>query len=124
MPTTSGSLLLIQKSFDAADEVRRFEKGTVEVVNVADHSIARATFLPGWRWSEHVRPIAQTELCEVEHLGYVASGRMTVRMNDGSEAEFKAGDVMAVKPHHDALVTGSEPCVVIDFAGAATYAKK
>lgn len=123
MPTTSGSLLL-QKSFDTADEVRRFEKGTVEVVNVADHSLARATFLPGWRWSEHVRPIAQTELCDVEHLGYVVSGRMAVRMNDGSEAEFQAGDVMAVKPHHDAWVLGSEPCVIVDFTGAATYAKK
>lgn len=124
MPTTSGSLLLAQKSFDMADEVRRFEKGTVEVVNAGDHSLARATFLPGWRWSEHVRPIAQTELCDVEHLAYVVSGRMAVRMNDGSEAEFSTGEVMAVKPHHDAWVVGDQPCVIVDYTGAATYAKK
>lgn len=124
MRSTTGSVLLSQKSFELPDEVRRFERGTVEIVNLGEHTVARATFEPGWRWSEHVRPIAQTQLCEVEHLGYVVSGRMHVRMSDGTQAEFKAGDVMGVKPQHDAWVEGNEPCVVIDFAGASTYAKR
>lgn len=124
MRTTTGSVLLVQKSFDLPDEVRKFEKGSLEVLNLGEHTVARATFSPGWRWSEDVKPIAQTALCEVEHLAYVLSGRMTVRMNDGSQAEFAAGDIMAVKPHHDAWVLGSEPCVIIDFAGAANYAKR
>lgn len=124
MRTTTGSVLLVQKSFDTPDEVRRFEKGTLEVVNVGEHTVARATFAPGWRWSEHVQPIAGTDLCEVEHLGYVVGGKMQVRMEDGSEAEFGPGDVMAVRPGHDAWVLGKEPCVLVDFAGASTYAKR
>jgi hypothetical protein len=124
MRSTTGSIMLGQKTFDMPDEVRSFEKGTVEVVTLGDHSIARATFGPGWRWSEHVKPIAQTPLCEVEHEGYVVSGRMHVRSQDGTEAEYKAGDVMHLAPNHDAWIVGDEPCVVIDWAGASTYAKK
>jgi quercetin dioxygenase-like cupin family protein len=124
MRSTTGSIVLGQKSFDMPDEVRRFEKGTVEVVTLGDHSIARATFEPGWRWSEHVKPIAQTPLCEVEHEGYFISGRMRVRTQDGTEAEYKTGDVMHLMPNHDAWIVGDEPCVVIDWAGASTYAKK
>jgi hypothetical protein len=124
MRTTSGSVLLVQKSFDTPDEVRRFEKGTVEVVNVGEHTVGRATFAPGWHWAEHLKGTAGTDLCQAEHLGYVIAGKMLIRMQDGSEAEFGAGDVMAVRPGHDAWVLGKEPCVVVDFAGAATYAKR
>lgn len=124
MATTTGSVLLVQKSFDMPDEVREFDKGSLEVVKFGEHTVARATFSPGWHWAEHVKPIAQTDLCEVEHLGYVVSGRMRVRAKDGSEADFKAGDIMALKPHHDAWVLGEDPCVLIDFAGAAAYAKR
>lgn len=123
MQSTTGSVL-VQKSFDMPDEVRRFERGYVEVVKIGDHTVARANFEPGWRWSQHLKPVAQTELCEVEHLGYVISGKMKIRMSDGSEAEYKAGDLMAVKPGHDGWVTGTEPCVIVDWAGASTYAKR
>lgn len=124
MATTTGSALLLQKSFEAPDEVRRFANGSLEIVNLGEHTVARATFAPGWHWSEHVGPIAQTKLCEVEHLAYVLSGRMRIRMEDGTEAEFGTGEVMAVKPRHDAWVLGKEPCVLIDFTGGPTYAKR
>jgi quercetin dioxygenase-like cupin family protein len=124
MRSSTGSILLTQKSFDTPDEVRRFEKGSLEVVNIGERSVARARFEPGWHWAEHVKPLAQTQLCEVEHFGYVLTGRMRIRMNDGTEAEYKAGDIMAVKPHHDGWVVGNEPCIVIDWAGGATYAKE
>jgi quercetin dioxygenase-like cupin family protein len=123
MRTTTGSVLLAGKSFDAPDEVRRFEKGSLEVVNVAEYAVARATFAPGWHWAEHVGPMAGTRLCQAEHLGYIVSGRMQIRMEDGSEAEFGAGEVFTIKPHHDAWVLGKEPCVVLDFVGALTYAE-
>jgi uncharacterized protein YjlB len=44
-------------------------------------------------------------------------------MDDGSELEFGAGDVVALPPGHDAWVIGDEPCVVVDFAGMGDYAK-
>lgn len=122
MATTTGTLLG-RKSFDAADEVRSFDKGRLEIVTVSGHTIGRATFEPGWRWSESVKPIAQTELCEAQHLGYVVNGRMHVVTKDGSETEYGPGDAMYLEPGHDAWVVGNAPCMVIDFIGFADYAR-
>ena len=83
----------------------------------------RAVFEPGWRWSESVRPIVGTNSCQTAHLGYVVSGRMHVVMDDGTEAEAGPGEVFAIAPGHDAWIPGDEACVVIDFQGAATYAR-
>jgi uncharacterized cupin superfamily protein len=85
--------------------------------------VLEGTFEPGWKWSENVKPIAETDSCEVEHFGYVVSGSMTVHMDDGTEMEVSAGEVIAIPPGHDAEVTGSEPCVMVDFGEAADYAK-
>ena len=76
--------------------------------------VSRATFLPGWRWSEHVKPIAKTDSCEAAHMGYFVSGRMNVVMDDGEEMEYGPGDFAIMPSGHDAWVVGNEPCVVID----------
>ena len=113
------------KSFDKPDETRQFEgKGHADVVNVGGRTIGKGTFEPGWRWSENVKPIAGTDSCQVSHLGYVVSGRMAVRMDDGSEGEVGAGDVVAIPPGHDAWVVGDEPCVLVDFGEFGEYAKR
>src|SRR5206468_11925959 len=65
-----------------------------------------ATFEPGWKWSESVKPIAGTDSCQVAHTGYQLSGRMVVRMDDGSEHEFRPGDAGIIPPGHDAWVVG------------------
>jgi hypothetical protein len=114
---------MIKKSFDAPDETRPIPKGKLEVVNVGDLQPMRTIFEPGWRWSESVKPIAKTDSCQVLHLSYIISGRMGVRMDDGSEAEFGPGDVGVIPPGHDAWVVGNEPVVGIDFRGGAIYAK-
>src|SRR6185436_14213341 len=76
------------KSFDSPDEVREFEgNGRAKVVQIAGHTVGLGTFEPGWKWSENVKPIAGTDSCQVSHLGYVLSGSMRVRMDDGTEAE-------------------------------------
>lgn len=112
------------KNFDSPDETRPFEgKGEAKVVEVGGRTIGRGTFEPGWKWSENVKPIAKTDSCEVSHLGYVLSGRMKVFMDDGSEAEIGAGDVVAIHPGHDAEVVGDEPCVMVDFGEIDQYAK-
>lgn len=113
-------------SLDNPEEVRPFQDGSgqLEMVNLDEGAVARATFKPGWQWSKHVKPIAGTESCEVPHQGYVISGRMTVRMNDGEEITFGAGDVMDIPPGHDGWVVGEEPCVVIDWQGMTDYAKQ
>jgi hypothetical protein len=113
------------KSFDRPDETRPFEgKGHADVVMVAGRPVARATFEPGWRWSTNVKPIAQTDSCQVSHLGYVMSGRMLVTMDDGTTQEFGPGDVMAIPPGHDAEIVGDEACVALDFGEIAEYARR
>ena len=72
------------KNVNAPDETRSFAgKGEGGVLDVSGHSVLYGTFEPGWRWSEHIKPIAGTEKCEANHLIYCISGRMKVVHNDG-----------------------------------------
>lgn len=113
------------KTIDKADERRDFSRGHIEALHLTGLDFAVATFEPGWRWTEAVRPIAGTETCQVHHNGFVAQGRMHIQMDDGSEAEVGPGDVFVCPPGHDAWVVGDEPAIVYDFAGqmASEYAK-
>jgi quercetin dioxygenase-like cupin family protein len=112
-----------KKSFAAPDETRTFTHGKVDVVQIGGTAIGRATFQPGWRWSQDVKPIVQTESCQAEHLGYVISGRMTVQMDDGTRLTFGPGDVMSLPSGHDAWIEGNDVMEVVDFVGFADYAK-
>lgn len=116
---------LFKKSLATPEESRPFKdaKGSLDLVNIDSTPIGIATFEPGWRWSEHVQPIAGTDSCQSDHFGYFVSGKMTVRMDDGQELEFGPGDVMKCAAGHDAWVNGSEPCVFVDWAGFSDYAK-
>ncbi|MGD1105415.1 MAG: cupin domain-containing protein [Terracidiphilus sp.] len=122
MPGTSGKVEC--KSFNAPVEVRKFDKGKVELVNVGGAMIGRATFEPGWKWSTCVKPIAKTDSCQAAHFGYQVSGTMVTRMDDGTETTSRAGDVLSLPPGHDGWVAGNEPVVFIDFQGMVNYAKK
>jgi hypothetical protein len=112
-----------RKSFGSPDETRPFSKGKLEIVNIAGTVMGRATFEPGWKWSECVKPIAKTDSCQASHLGYVVSGRMKVIMDDGTEVDYEPGDAMSLPPGHDAWIVGNETCVVLDFSGYENYAK-
>jgi len=112
-----------RKRFEKPDETRAFGKGKLEVVTVGDHTLGRAVFEPGWRWSEHVKPIAGTHSCQVAHTGYVLEGRMIVKMDDGTQIEFGPGDAFYMPPGHDAWIVGDKPCVAIDVTGGTKYAK-
>jgi hypothetical protein len=115
---------LLGKAFDTPDETRTFPKGKVDIVKLGDVTIGRAEFQPGWKWSECVKPIAGTDSCMNLHTGYTISGRMHVRMDDGSEAESGPGEAYVIPPGHDAWIEGDETYVGIDFTGMATYAKQ
>ena len=116
---------LVRKSLDTPEETRAFEAGMgqLELVNTENGLVGRATFQPGWKWSEHVKPIAKTDSCQAAHTGYFISGRMIVVMDDGEQMEFGPGDFMSAAPGHDAWIVGDEACVVIDWQGFADYAK-
>lgn len=111
------------KNLSKPDESRQFDKGLLEVVKLGDVTFGRATLQPGWRWSTCVKPLVKTTSCEAAHLQYHVAGRLAVRMDDGSEAEYGPGDVSLLPPGHDAWVVGNEPVVVIDISGMGQYAK-
>jgi quercetin dioxygenase-like cupin family protein len=113
------------KRFETPDEVRPFvgDKGQIELVDLGGNAVGRGTFEPGWRWSKHVKPIAGTDSCGVEHIGYVIDGRMVVAMDGGDELEVGPGDVFHMPPGHDAWTVGDQPCVLLDFGGLSGYAK-
>ena len=113
---------MIKKSFDAPEEIRSFDKSRVEVVYLGDVEAIRVTNQPGWRWSECVKPIAGTDSCQVSHLIHVVSGRIAVRMDDGSESEFGPGDMGSIAPGHDVWIVGNEPFISIDSPDCRTMA--
>ena len=115
---------VILKRFEKPDEVRTFEKGRFELVHLGGMTIGRATYQPGWRWSEHVGPATGATHCYVEHVGLVVSGCATAAMADGAVIEMHAGDLFYIPPEpHDSWVVGDEPYVSLHFLGADHYAE-
>ena len=112
-----------QKSFGKPDEVREFPKGKLELIKIGNATIGRATFMPGWKWSESVQPLIKTKTCEAPHFQYHVSGELMVKMDDGTTLLCKPGDVSLLPMGHDAWVVGTEPAVVVDFQGMLDYAK-
>ncbi len=114
---------LRRKRFDRPDEVRTVERARIELVELGELAVGRAVFEPGWRWSEHVKPIVGTESCQVHHIGYVVSGHLHIEMTDGASLELMGGDAFEIPPGHDAWVIGDESWVSIDWAGRRLFAK-
>ena len=111
------------KSFDNPDETRPFAGcGSASVVKIGSSTVIKGTFEPGWRWSEHIKPLAGTDSCQSPHLLYVLSGKMGLRMDDGSEGEIGPNQVVRIEPGHDAWVVGDENCVAVDFGISPAYA--
>jgi hypothetical protein len=115
---------VILKRFESPDEIREMAKGRFEVVRLGGMTIGRATYQPGWRWSEDVGKATGAALCEVEHVGLVLSGSATAAMRDGKVAVLAAGDLFYIPPGHDSWVLGDAPYVSLHFAGADEYARK
>lgn len=115
---------MILKRFDNPDEVREMSHGRFEVVRLGGMTIGRATYQPGWRWSEHVGPALGETHCSVEHVGLVVSGVATAAFADGRVIEMRPGDLFYIPPvPHDSWVVGDEPYVSLHVLGADHYAK-
>lgn len=112
------------KAFSKPDEIRQFEKGKVEIINIGGITLGRAIFEPGWKWSTSVQPLMKTKSCEVPHFQYHVSGVLMIKMDDGTEFECRAGDISLLPSGHDAWVVGDEPVIVVDFQGMVDYAKQ
>jgi hypothetical protein len=120
--TTRRTQIAEHRRLATPDETREFERGRLDIVQIGGGSVGRLTLQPGWRWSEHVKPIAGTALCEAPHFQYHATGTLHIVMADGTEFEAGPGDITSLPSGHDAWVVGDEPVVVIDWQGASNYA--
>jgi hypothetical protein len=110
------------KNLDSPDEVRKPEKTQVDVVHIGSTEVGRFTFEPGWSWSGCIKPVVGTESCQLEHIGYVVSGRLRVEHEDGTSVEIGPGDAYRIAPGHDASVVGDEAFVGMEFKSAGEYA--
>jgi hypothetical protein len=123
--TPPPSLDVVLKRFESPDETRVMEKGKFDIVRLGGLTIGRATYEPGWKWSEHVGPGVGSPRCSVEHVGMVLSGSATARFDDGTIFELNAGVLFYIPPiPHDSWVVGDDPYVSLHFLGADRYAKK
>ena len=113
------------RTFDSPDETRTPDKTKLELVHLGATTVGRATFQPGWKWSECIKPVVGTEKCEAHHVGILQSGRLHVVHQDGTEGEVGPGAAYVIEPGHDAWVVGDEPCVAYEFdtKTAEEYAK-
>jgi len=107
---------IIKKSLNNPEETKTLEKIKVEIVTIDGLKIQRDTAAPGWQWSKHIRPLVGGDSCQVNHVLYVVSGKMHVKMNDGKELEYGPGDVGVIPPGHDGWNVGNEPLVWLEFS--------
>jgi hypothetical protein len=104
----------ISKNLEGAEKSWTFLDGSIRTAVILESvAIGRGTYLPGWKWSEHVGK--QTGKTAEHHIGYVVSGRMVVKGDEGKEVSIGPGDAFELASGHDAWVVGDEPCVALDF---------
>ena len=103
------------KRFADSHEVTRFPNGEERVVAVNGSPVGLATFEPGWRWTNDVRPIVGRDRCPRLHVGYMLSGRLHMEFPDGSTMDAGPGDLVEIPPDHDAWVVGAEAAVLLDW---------
>jgi quercetin dioxygenase-like cupin family protein len=109
-----------KKSLDSPDQVLNMEHGKIDIIEIAGAGVGRATFQPGWKWSDHEKPVVGGgDYCEVPHFVYLAQGQLKIVFSDGSELDLKAGDVATLPAGHDGWVVGDQAAVMVDFGAVA-----
>jgi class 3 adenylate cyclase len=106
-----------------ADDVREVPLGRLETYDMGQLRIGRSILQPGWRWSESIKPISRTELCEFHHIGLCVSGSCRITLRGGAELLVEAGQFYEVPPGHDAEVVSDEPYVTIDWSPSTAFAQ-
>ncbi len=105
-----------KKSFLTPDDTKKpAEKVTLDTVEIGGLKLQRVTAQPGWKWSVDLKPVFNTPSCPVDHLLYMVSGNMAVRMDDGEELEFSPGDLAHIPAGHDGWDKSGEATVWIEI---------
>ncbi len=110
---------LVVRNMDEADERRQPPGACMDIITMGGTTLARLVAEPGWKWSESVKPVAGTDSCEVAHTGYLVSGTLHVKMDDGQEVDLHAGDMCTIDSGHDAWVVGNDPVQFLEMSAPA-----
>jgi hypothetical protein len=103
------------KSLDRPDEVRRFPNGEASLVQLGDVSLGMGRLRPGWSFESSMKSLVGKDSCPFRHVGYAFSGRLSVKMNDGSELHVGPGEGYVIPAGHQASVEGDEDFVALEF---------
>src|SRR5258708_20433798 len=107
---------VVLKRFELPDETRQMTLGKFEIVHIGGITIGRATYQPGWKWSEHVGAKLGQDRCSVAHVGMVLSGIATAAFADGTVIELRAGELFYLPPTpHASPVVGNHPYCSLHF---------
>jgi class 3 adenylate cyclase len=109
------------KSFRDPDSTMEVEGVAERQVELGDLTVGRQWLEPGWRWSTHIRPHVGGDWCQARHVGVVLSGRLGIKLRDGTTFELGPDDVFDIPPGHDGYVIGHEPVETIEWAGSRTF---
>jgi mannose-6-phosphate isomerase-like protein (cupin superfamily) len=95
------------------DPEEQLTKGGVrmDIGRLGGMLVKRMTYPTGWRFSQHMGAPS----CRDTHVGYVISGQLRVRLDEGPEFDLNTGDAFFVPPGHDAWVVGGEPAMIVQF---------
>jgi len=87
----------------------------LDIGKAAGCRIKRVIYPPGFRWSTHMKPVVNTEMCMHAHAGFLAQGQVHVQYQDGDTVELAAPQFVSIEPGHDAWVVGDQAAVLIEF---------
>ena len=87
----------------------------IDTVRTGNSRVKRIVYPIGFRWSQNLKPLIGTELCQHAHVGFLASGHLRIQYADGVIEDFVAPQVVAIAPSHDGWVVGDEVAVLIQF---------
>jgi class 3 adenylate cyclase len=113
-----------RKPITRPDETRDVREGQLNFFDIGDGVVGLSIFKPGWRWSTHVKPVAGTEHCDFQHMGFSVSGRVRVQHRDGAEMEIGPQEFFEIPAYHDAWVVGDEPWVSIDWGSEVAFGRE
>src|SRR5919106_5603299 len=109
------------KSFDDPDNTMQLDGVTERQVEMGDMTVGRQRLEPGWRWSTHIRPQVGGDWCQARHVGVMLSGRLGIKLRDGTTFELGPDDVFDIPPGHDGYVIGHEPVETLEWAGSRAF---
>src|SRR5919108_1716721 len=114
---------LQRRPFGEPDDVREVPFGRLEIYDMGDIRLGRSILQPGWRWSEWIKPIALSQLCEDHHIGFSLSGSCRIRMREGAELLIEGGQFYEIPPGHDSWVVSDEPWVTLTWQPSTAFAR-